>query len=114
MADIIVYMWKNKLEVVNTKTGETVSGSEPFTTERLLMGDFPVAERLLSGIVKKMVRFIRPRLIIQPFEMIEGGLSHVEERALIEMGQIAGARKVKIYIGEKLTPEMFDVVFRRS
>lgn len=62
----------------------------------------------------QIMGFIRPRLIIQPFEMIEGGLSHVEERALMEMGQIAGARKVKIYIGEKLTPEMFDVVFRRS
>ena len=45
----------------------------------------------------------QPRLLFQPLEMIEGGLSEVEERVFLELGASAGARHVKVHIGPKLS-----------
>ena len=38
-------------------------------------------------------------------EMIDGGLSQVEERAFIELATGAGARKVVLWIGHELSDQ---------
>lgn len=114
MAIVILYISENKFEVVNTKTGKTASGSEPFSTNRLLVGDQPLAEKLLSGLLSKVVRFMRPKLIIQPLEKVEGGLSYVEEVSIIKMAFNGGARAVKMHLGEKLPIDIFQTVQGRS
>lgn len=42
-------------------------------------------------------------MVIQPMEKTNGGLSEVEERILRELAISAGARKVVIWVGNKLT-----------
>ncbi len=110
MSDCVAFISKNKIEVLNLKTNEIVSGTGDFTSSRLLLGDFIVAEDLLKQLIKKAfsgaLLLLKPRLLIQPLEMVEGGLCHVEERAFMELGQSAGARKVIIHLEEsRLTKE---------
>ena len=85
----------------------TFLASPPFTTQRLLVGEFTTAESLLKRALKEVSTrgFLSaaPHVLIQPLEMIEGGLSEVEERVLRELA-IGGARasKVVVWVGEQL------------
>ena len=79
----------------------------PFSHPRVLLGDFYVAEKIVQHAVKEIHknRYIAPapRVIFQPMEKIEGGLSAVEERAFRELCMGAGAREVLIYLGDELS-----------
>lgn len=118
MADLIAYVRKNHMEVMNLKDGAVAMGTGIFTTTRLLVGDFKVAEDLLTRLVKEVkasgLFAAQPRLLIQPLEMIEGGLSAVEERVFLELGAGAGARHVKLHLGEKLDQQEALEVHRRA
>ncbi len=101
----------NKFELKNITTGKftSVMATEPFTTKRLLVGHFSNADKTLKeGIVKiskKKTFNPRPIVIIHPMNMVEGGLSQIEERVLLELAHGAGARKVKLWVGHELTDQ---------
>jgi len=59
---------------------------------------------LFSDLMPKRLAFLNaaPRLLIQPLERLEGGLSQVEQRILMELGMGAGARKLALHVGEIL------------
>jgi hypothetical protein len=84
---------------------EAVS-EQPFTSYRLLVGDFAVAEKLLKKLIKdvstKALFAPAPTLLVHPVEMTEGGLSQVEERVFLELGLGAGGRKVRVHVGPEL------------
>lgn len=109
MADLIVYIRKNHMEAVNLQNLKTATGSASFTSTRLLVGDFPEAEALLNRLVEEVrsrgLFALKPRIVLQPLEMTEGGLSVVEERIFLELGTSAGARQVKVHVGPKLSPQ---------
>lgn len=81
-ADIYVRVYVNKSIVrrIGHEPEIEVSADRPFTTTRLLVGDFDAANTLLTKTRKKNARFsfLAPRIPIQPMEMIETGLSPVE------------------------------------
>ncbi len=72
-----------------------------------MIGQFLVAENLLKRAVKEMSKggifAISPRVLIQPLEMVEGGLSEIEERVLKEVTMGAGASKVVVWVGRELS-----------
>lgn len=82
---------------------------EPFTTKRLLIGEFTIAEKYLKRAIKKIDEgkwfSASPVVIIHPMEMIEGGLSQIEERAMVELAAGAGARKVMVWVGHELSDQ---------
>lgn len=79
-----------------------------FSNQRLLVANFSAAQQLLQRCVDELLpkRFLRlslpPQLLIQPLEHLEGGLSQVEERILLELGLGCGARKVRLHLGNEL------------
>lgn len=85
-----------------------VEADPPFSNQRLLVAEFSIADRLIAKTVQslmpKRLAFLNaaPKLLIQPLERLEGGLSQVEERILMELGMGAGARKVVVHVGEIL------------
>lgn len=85
------------------------SSEQPFTTQRLLVGQFSVAHTCLKAAVRAMsgTGLIRlaPLVVIHPQEMVEGGLSEVEDRLFRELALGAGARKVVLWTGRELRPE---------
>lgn len=119
MSDLIVYLRSNHMEVVNLKDSHVAQGDGSFTTTRLLVGHFKVAEELLTNLIAEVKSrgFFspQPRLLIQPLEMVEGGLCEIEERVFQELGISAGARHVKVYIGPKLSSQAaLDVLNTRG
>lgn len=100
--EVTVEIYENRM--VLTANGKTivVKPSTAFTSTRLLVGTFiPAVECLKEGLSKVGATGFfkeRPKLLILPQVMTEGGLSEIEERCLIEVGLSAGASKVEIRI----------------
>ena len=111
ISNVYVKIYKNKFTVKNVdKNIEVViSAIDPFTTTRLLVGEFNNAEKLLKETLKKLFTgqwyAASPIIVIQPMEMIEGGLSPVEERVLRELAFGVGGRKVVVWVGKELSNE---------
>lgn len=109
ISNVYVKIYKNNFTVKNVdKNIEVViSAIDPFTTTRLLVGEFNNAEKLLKETLKKLFKdqwyAASPIIVIQPMEMIEGGLSPVEERVLRELAFGAGGRKVVVWVGKELS-----------
>ncbi|MCQ4348115.1 rod shape-determining protein [Pseudomonas stutzeri] len=82
---------------------ELVNG---FRHPRSLLADFAVAEQTLQRLLKRIQppALLRPAptVVLQPLERLEGGLTQVEIRALIELLKGAGARQVYIWTGREL------------
>ncbi|TXS91941.1 hypothetical protein FV139_14540 [Parahaliea maris] len=82
---------------------------EPFTTPRLLVGNFKSAEKCLADAISELTRgkWMKKsfRVVIQPMEMAETGLCEVEERVLSELASSAGAHEVVIHVGALLSRE---------
>ena len=106
---IYVRVSRDQFHVRNleTRVETTVIAQKPFTTARLLIGQFLVAEQTLRGTLKQVGRrglfAPSPNVVIHPLEMIDGGLSEVEERVFREVVVSAGAKKVFVWVGHELS-----------
>lgn len=109
MADFLAFFSKNRIEIIRLNDGRRSEGTAVFTTIRLLAGNFEEAHNLLFKLLKESgeLGFFkrRPKLLIQPLEMIEEGLSVVEKRVFLELGMGAGARSVKLHVGPRLSTQ---------
>ena len=100
---------RNQLRVrhLESQIETTVQAEPPFTTARMLVGNFTAADQSLKAAMRTIMkgRFMltKPRVIIQPLELIEGGLSEIEERVLHELARGAGASKVIGWVGAELS-----------
>ena len=101
--DVTENIFENRMVLTTGGKSITVEPSAPFTSTRLLVGTFvPAVECLKDGLSKLgATGFLkgRPRLLILPQAMTEGGLCEIEERCLREVGFSAGAGKVEVRIG---------------
>ena len=108
---VYVRVYKNKFHIRQIESKhETVAVPEhPFTTERLIIGQFKNAEKALikgiNALYKKRWISPSPKILIQQMEMNEGGLSEVEDRILIEVSMVTGARSVLVWTGNELTDD---------
>ena len=90
---------------VNKKDG--VSLFNGFDHPRTIISEFDIAQLTLLSFLSKAWfgndalksprLLLSPRLIMHPLDKLEGGLTPVEIRALIELGSQVGARDVIIY-----------------
>ncbi len=106
---VYVRVKKNQFRVRSLESAAeaTFDAQPPFTTARLLIGQFQAAEKVLKRAVTEMSKSrifaVSPQVLIQPLEMLEGGLSEVEERVLKEVAIGAGASKVVVWVGRELS-----------
>ena len=84
----------------------------PFSHPRSLMVDFEVAEKLLQHAIRELHKsnFLTPspRVIIQPMEKIDGGLTFIERKAFGELCLGAGAIEVIVYTGDEMALHNID------
>lgn len=108
---VYVRVSRNAMRVRLIDSGEevTVKPETPFTSPRLLIGEFLVAENTLKGAMRQLFkgRWFRPSptVLIQPMELIEGGMSEVEKRILQEAAIGAGASRAIVWSGKELTDD---------
>ena len=81
----------------------------PFSHPRSLVSDFSVGEQVLKGFLRRLQErfiFIRaPKLVLHPQVDPAGGFTQIEIRALHAMGMGAGAAKVVVWQGRRLSDE---------
>lgn len=96
-----------RLRHIESKRERELAAARPFTTTRLLIGQFTEADALLRRAIKEVcgggLFQVSPIIVIHPTDMVEGGLSEIEERAFQELARGVGARKVYVHIGKPLT-----------
>ena len=109
MNAVYIRVWKNRFRLRNIGTGaeSEVTATSSFSTSRLLVGQFQVAQSALKDAIGKVIGkglfTASPGVVVQPLEMIDGGLSEVEERVFRELALGAGAAKVVIWVGHELS-----------
>ena len=86
----------------------------PFQHPRILIEDFTGGERIIQYAFLKLfgTGAIRPSpiVLVHPDLVLDGGLTQIEARALREMVEGAGARRVYLHYGRPLTDkEVRDV-----
>jgi rod shape-determining protein MreB len=86
------FMYKSDMQVNN-----------PFSHPRLLIANFQQAEKVINHLICQLSRkrtfATSPRVIFQPMEKLEGGVTDIELRVYRELCLGAGAREVAIYLG---------------
>lgn len=116
-SNVYVKVYKNKFVVKDVDNNYEIvrSAFDHFTTTRLLVGHFNNAETLLKEMLKNLHKekwfTPSPVILVQPMEMIEKGLSPVENRVLKELAIGAGGRKVTVWVGNELSnQEVIDKI----
>lgn len=106
---VYVQIYPNRFELRHIEKDRRVSAAsaEPFSTPRLLVGEFGVAEAALRRGMRELHRGVvmapSPMVVMHPMAKTEGGLSSVEDRVLRELAESAGARDVLIWVGPALS-----------
>lgn len=118
----IVYLkvLPNRFELKHIESGKLVVeiSNEPFTTHRLLVGNFTSASRTLKLGMKRLHerRWFAPSpiVVVQPMQHTDNGLSEVEERVLRELAAGAGARRVIVWVGHELSDAEVTAAAKRA
>lgn len=96
-----------RIRHIEKKKELELMATEPFSHERMLIGNFTKAANTLKEGLKKLVENSlfqpSPVIVVQPLEKLEGGLTEIEERVLREMVLGVGAREVVVWVGAELT-----------
>ena len=115
---IYVKIFENKIEFKLCDSKNVVitkRAIEPFSSKRLLVGNFNVAEKLIVEGIKEISPnsiFIKsPKTLIHAIDKSEGGLSQVEERTLRELALVAGCRDVVVWCGKHLSDAEVEEIF---
>lgn len=85
----------------------TISAQEAFTSRRILVGEYaPAVDALRRGFkeLRLGIPFLSdPVAVMHPIEMVDGGLSGVEHRILLEVAEGAGAKGAIVWVGAELS-----------
>jgi rod shape-determining protein MreB and related proteins len=106
--DIYVRISRDLVRAKNVKSGKEVqvAPEAPFTTQRLLVGNFDSAQQALRSALRQVLGggllTLSPNVLVHALERVEGGLSQIEERVLRELAMGAGAKKVVVFAGPVL------------
>ena len=106
---VYVRVGRNQFRVRHIESGAdtTAVASTSFTTARLLIGQFGAAEETLKVALKQLsagrLFASSPSVVMHPLEMVEGGLSEIEDRTLREVAIGAGAGKAVVWVGRELS-----------
>src|SRR5687767_2975467 len=97
---------RNQITVINLNTGAEASrlAGRPFSTQRVVLASFDPAKETVMAAIRDLglkTTLLALKVVIQQLEGAEGGLSDIEKRALREIAEMAGARKVHIVEGEQ-------------
>lgn len=98
---LYIQISRNRITATNLDTGHEVSrlATTPFSTQRVVLARFdPANETILDAIreLRLKTSFATISIVIQQIEGAEGGLSDIEKRALRDLAEMAGAKKVFI------------------
>ena len=106
----------SQAEKLKNESSITVRNS--FNHPRVCIDDFEIAQVTINHFIFKVVNkrsLFKPIVILHTTRLLEGGLSQIENRALRELGEAAGARQVFIWTGRDLNDkELINLDFNEN
>ena len=100
-------------EAYNLRANANFDVSNPFSHPRMLVSNFLKAESVLTHGIREVhqSKFIAPSpvVIMHPMEKLEGGITDIEGRVYRELAIAAGARDVRIHVGNTLSISLFNM-----
>lgn len=100
--EVQLRIYNNSITVVKGDEQTTVMASEPFSTDRLLVGNFDSAWKCVEQAAKelKIIGFLKrkSKVVVEPKELIEGGVSQVEARVFRELALALNPKNVEISV----------------
>ena len=108
---LYVRVLPNRYVVRHLESGRsaTVDAEQPFTTQRLIIGEYSPAVDALARGMKEVgygIPFLSaPTTVIHPIALVEGGISGIEYRILMEVAEGAGAKRATVWVGPELSDE---------
>ena len=98
--EVKLKIYRNKIELSNGSGVVSESSKEAFSTQRLLVGNFEAAWNCLVAAEKKLsIKGLfkrKPKVVVEPKELIEGGISQVEDRIFRELSMALNPKSVEI------------------
>ena len=102
---VYIKIYANKIEITNLKTDHTVSRSslKDFSSTRLLVAEFNIAETLIGDILKEMgIKNKTLKIIIQQIDSFEKELFETEKRILRDLAEQAGGAEIYLVNRKKV------------
>lgn len=106
-----IQVFRNRFSIYCSDHQKLFNVDGKFSHPRMLLGDFLQAETILKQQMEQQAIFSDTgnyRVIIHPKELLDGGLSPIEQRAFIELFSSLGFRKVCLWSGHDLSSEQID------
>lgn len=103
---VYIQIKRNQVTAINLETGEEITrfAIRPFSTQRVVLASFNHANETILDAIRGLglrTTFLALKVVIQQLEGAEDGLSDIEKRALRDIAEMAGAKKVYIVEGEQ-------------
>jgi rod shape-determining protein MreB and related proteins len=106
---LYICLRRNQITMRHIESGRetTLNAEVSFSNARLLVAQSTLVTRLMQeGMQSVLPGFgIAPAIVMHPLEMVEDGISEVEETSLTEIGYVLGAREVVVVTGPVLSDE---------
>ena len=88
------------------RSGENITVINPMLHPRVIIDNFMSMELMFEYAFKNITKsnklLVAPKVIVEPMEKYEGGLTMVEHKMLYDIAINAGAREVIVKDGEKI------------
>ena len=93
---LYVKLYSNKIEITNLDNEQSIckNAANNFSTSRIVVSNFHNAHMLMQEILKELgvrKRFRTIKIVIQQMEKMEGGLSDIEKRAILDLAEQSGS-----------------------
>ncbi|HQN18663.1 MAG TPA: rod shape-determining protein [Syntrophobacteraceae bacterium] len=108
----------SEAQIASSTAGGSVTIHNGFDHPRSCVQDFEIAKATLQYFIRPVgnrKNLVRPIIVVHPLEKVEGGLTQIEYRALRELAESVGVRKVYVWTGRVLDfQELISLQFPQS
>lgn len=117
---VYVQIYCNRVRALDVRSGAVVvkEAERPFSTNRLLVGDFKAYEATLKCAMTELRRGqwwpMAPKLLVHPMDTFPDGFSEVEYASILEGCMGARAHSARIYLGRELKFNQVKEAYSKS
>lgn len=104
-----IKLYYNKVEITHLNSGETITKNslENFSTKRVVIANFNIIELLVRNCITELSQnykalFTQNIMLIQHVEVMEGGVTEIEKRAMRDICEQAGGVEVYLITNNKI------------
>jgi hypothetical protein len=112
---LYIQLFATRIVARNLRSGESqvVQRDPKSASPRMLVAHFVTSQLEMKQAVQSVHRGMRgPHVLLHPMERVEGGVTQVEFRVLVELGRGAGGSRVGVHVGAPLADEAVPQAIR--